>query len=312
MVPLCDTPRALCEWLARGKRVDAAALASQRRRVEERPLAYPLGVADAGLVALVAGVARIHAWTVAPAAARAELARVEHLGMASHAAAIDGATRVYVGHEPWRLREAARLEQEHEHVGAGQMLDVPDCCVEASLAIRPRSEAALLQANFGGWRGWGHALLNCCDRRVFHWVPWIPCSQRCWWSLQRAEAVRASLPQYGPYVAQVSAAADFNYFVGAVTRALAAHRLVVLPGVQLSLAGEAGEDGAVTLRRAWATAVDRHPDSPVDPDEGEAAARLLLRLQGVTRVRVEGNAVLFDERPVVRAPHACLACFSAP
>lgn len=311
MVPLCETPRALCEWLARGRRVDAGELAAKRRLVDERPLAYPLGAEDAALVAIVAGLSRLHVRTIAATAVADELKRIEHLGLVSHVAVIRGATRLFLGREPWRLREAARVEEAEEHVVGGEMYEVPQCCIDAFMAApRPRTEAAVQHANHARPRGYGYGLVNCCDRRVFHYVPWIPCGPACWASQRHAADVQGKLAAYGPFVAGLAEYAGFDAFVGEVSRALSAHRLFVLPGVQLSLQGDLKKD-AVYVRHAWATATDRHPGYALDADEGEAAARLLLRLAGVSRVWVDRQAVWFDGEVVVRAPHAFLAGYTA-
>jgi hypothetical protein len=318
MVPLIHTPRELAGLLASRHAIAADELGRLRRAVDERPLAYPLGAGQADLIAVAAGIKPVLRRTLSRADAAAEVQRYAHLGLVSHVAdppaglARHGEVFFYLGREPGRNHEAARAEQLQDDEALGRLLGYPRCCVEAFLAVpHPRTTAAVVQANFSGARRVAPAWLNCVDLRVFNYVSWIPCGPWCDRSLRYAEAVRERIASpFALFVTQSRGEAGFGYFALAVDRALAAHRLHVTPGVQLSMMGEF-TGGEVTVTHAWATARDRHPAFPADPDEAEATARLLKLVAAGRRVRVDGQAVMVDDAAVVRAPSAFVAAFTA-
>lgn len=316
MVPLIHTPRELAGLLASRHPIAADELGRLRRAVDERPLAYPLGAGQADLIAVAAGIKPVLRRTLSRADAAAEVQRYAHLGLVSHVAdppaglARHGEVFFYLGREAYRNHEAARAEQLQDDEALGWALGYPHCCVEAFLAVpHPRTTSAVVQANFSGDRRVAPGWLNCVDLRVFNYVSWIPCGPYCHHSLRYAEVVRERIAsQFAQFVTQSRGEAGFGYFVEAIDRALAAHRLHLFPGVQLSLLG-AFKAGEVTVAHAWATARDRHPAFPADPDEAEATARLLKLVAAGRRVRVAGQAVMIDGAAVVRAPSAFLAAF---
>lgn len=321
MVPLVHTPRALAELLAQRHPVAPAELAALRRAVDERTLPYPLGAGQAELIAVAAGLKPMLRQAMSRGAAAAAVQRYAHLGLAAHVVTdpanprVDhGEAMLYLGRDVRRIHEAARAEARLDDVALGQLLGFPRCCVEAFLEVRPpRTNAAVIAANFVGPRRVAPGWLNCVDLQVFHYVSWVPCGPYCSLSRRYAGAVREHIASpLANYVTQARGEAGFPYFVEAVDRALAAHRLHVFPGVQLSISGTftAGSSvGVVAVTQVWPTARDRHPEAPTDPYEAEATARLLRLVTPGRALRVRGQAVELDWDPVVRVPQAFLVAF---
>lgn len=316
MLPLLYTPQALAEFLAGRSGVSAEGLVEVRRAVGERVMAYPLGAGQADLIAVAAGLKPMLRRTLSRGEAAAEVARVAHLGLATHVTeppaglVKHGEALLYVGREMRALYEAAQAERDRDDEALGQLLGYPRCCVEAFLKVgHPRTNSAVVRANFGGRVA--PAWLNCVDLRVFNYVGWIPCGPWCSLSLRYAAAVRERIAS--PFVLFVTRArgdGGFDYFVDAVDRALAAHRLHLFPGVQLSLSGEFNS-GEVRVTHAWATARDRFPGFAADVHEAEATARLLGIIKSGARVRVDGQVVLVDGRECVRVQQPFVAGFTA-
>lgn len=97
-------------------------------------------------------------------------------------------------------------------------------------------------------------------------------------------------------------------FVGAIDGALAAHRLLILEDVQVSIDGDF--DGrAVRVARAWPTARDWHPDADLAADAREAAARLTALCEAAGVVAVEGGVLYAGGAAVLRSDDALLAPF---
>jgi hypothetical protein len=319
VLPLIRTPRDLAEALARSCAAGAEALAAARQAVQARTLAYPLGAGEAEVIAVVAGIKPMLRQTLAREQADAAVGRYAHLGLAAlvrsaadNPRARHGEGLVYLGRDARRLAEAAAAEAGEDDVALGELLGYPRCCVAAFMAAtQPRTCASVLHANWRGFRGEGAAVLNGIDLRVFHYASWQPCSPDCAPSRRYAEAVRGLV---GSSAAQVVTQArrdpGMGRFVAAIDRAQAAHRLHVLPGVQLSIAGDA-EGEAVRVRHAWATAVDRHPGFPMDADEVEATARLVLRIAAGVAVRVYGQVLEVDGVALLRAPLVFMTRFAS-
>ncbi len=317
MVPLVHTARELAEFLASRHPLEGQELAALRRSVDERPLPYPLGVGQGDVIAVAAGIKPMLRQTLAREQAAAAVRRYAHLGLAAYvvtesaeARVRHGAALLYLGRDPGRIREAARAEAAQDDDALGWLLGYPRCCVEAFLAVpQPRTNAAAVSTNFVGPRRVAPGWINCVDLQVFNYVSWVPCGPWCSLSLRYAGAVREHIASpLAQFVTQGRGEGGFPYFVEAIDVALAAHRLHVFPGVQLSLLGNF-KDGVVAVTQVWATARDRHPESPVDAHEAESTARLLRLVRVGVRVQVQGQAVLIDGAPVLRAPQPFVVAF---
>lgn len=306
--PFVHTPRDLSSLLAG----EGPPLADDD--APPRPqLAYPLGSAQADVVAMAAGIKPLSRSTLSPEQARRAIARYRHLGFRGLVAedpVNHGGARLYLGPDLARAHAAAKADAAKDDVELGRLLGYPRCCVEAFLAVaEPRTTAAVQHARFRGLRGAGHPRLNCIDLHVFHYVPWIPCSPTCALSTRYADAIARAIPTIGPRALQLRPDVDLAGFVAQIDRALAAHRLHVFADVQVSLEGTADADG-VTRARAWATALDRHPDAALSAEAREAVARLVQRVNAGQRVAVTDETLWIDGHAIARSRHMFLARFA--
>lgn len=314
-VPLVRSPRELAAHLATLAPTDPAALALDLRTAFEPRIYYPLGSAQADVVAVVAGLKPMLRSTLSHDEARRTLERYRHLGL--HGLITDedpdepvrhGEARLYLGRDRPRILAAARADAAKEDRELGQLLGYPRCCVEAFLqAPRPHTAAAVLHAAFGSVRAPAPARLNCLDLHVFHYLPWFPCGPTCELSRRYADAAARLLPNLAPRVARLRDDVDVSGFIKDVDQALAAHRLHVFSGVQLSLTGEL-VGGTIHIASVWATAADRH-HTVLPPDEQEATARLFHCVKPGCTVGVSRQTLIIDGRLIARAPHLFLALF---
>lgn len=318
-VPLVRSPRELAAHLATLAPIDPTALAAGLRTALEPRIYYPLGSAQADVVAVVAGLKPVLRSTLSHDEARRTLERYRHLGL--HGLITDedpdepvrhGEARLYLGRDRSRILAAARADAAKEDRELGQLLGYPRCCVEAFLQVlRPHTAAAVLHAAFGNIRTPAPARLNCLDLQVFHYLPWFPCGPTCELSQRYADAVARLLPTLAPRVARLRDDVDVDTFVEDIDQVLAAHRLYIFAGVQLSLTGVlVGE--VVRVTSVWATAADRHRGSIQSADEQEATVRLLHCLSPGCTITVTGHLLAVDGRPTVRSSHLFLALFEPP
>lgn len=275
-------------------------------------LKYPLGSAQADIIAMAAGLKPLMRSTLTPEQARNTMARYRHLrfhGLITNDPVRQGGVLLYLGLDRARVLAAARADAGKDDVELGRLLGYPYCCVEAFQALpQPHTAAAVLHARFRDFHGVGYYRLNCIDLHVFHYVPWLPCSPNCELSRRYADAVATSLPALASRVATVPWNVDITGFVERVDSALAAHRLHVFDGVQVSIEGRPSENG-VERETAWATAADRHPDASLSSDEGKAIACLVSRINAGWSIAVSDHTMLIDGHPVFRAHHLFLAKF---
>lgn len=295
--------------------VSEAARAAAAAAAASRPLAYPLGSGQAEELALRAGLKPLVRQLLPPSEVAVARARWERLGLAvveappslapaGRGTADRGDRRVvYAARDVAVAREAAAVEARSRHdIALGALLGYPRCCVEAFLEVPPpRRNPQSIQ------RAWRRTVasgqppaprLNVLDLSVFHYLSWFPCSFDC-------EASRA-------YADRVAALIGDRVFVARVDAALAAHRLLLLEDVQVSLAGPI-DGGAVRIERAWATARDRHPAARLEGPALDGVASLLARLTSAHTVEVvggEGAGVLrIDGQDVLSTPDVVLVPF---
>lgn len=187
-------------------------------------------------------------------------------------------TPFFVGRDAARVEEAAaieRVERGDDRV-LGTLLGFPSCCIEAFMQVpRPRGTMMLLHASNLATHGPGDYRLNVCDLRLFHFLPWIPCSFRC-------EASIAYASQLEAYVAAREPA-----FAIRTREALSAARLVLHPDVQLSMRG-ARQSNRFVIESVWPSARDHHPDVHLDADTREAVARLLVAVERASEIDLSG------------------------
>ncbi len=329
VLPLCETPHDLAAAL---DFVDAARVDAARVEARSRPLAYALGSGEADEVALYAGIKPLIRQILPRSQLAAARARFEALGLAvgvaAHRAALPSTegTVLFVGRDPRRVDEAVRCEgaPDHDHE-LGRLLGYPRCCVEAYLEIptpRRNVDAFAHAARASG--GVFAPRLNTVDLAIFHYLSWLPCSFSCALSRAFADAVADHIAtKHGQFLAGAATGATgraprascppdcrHERFVAAIDAAHAAHRLLVLEDVQVSIVG-AFDGHEVRVDRAWPTARDRHPDAGLGEIEVDAAARLVALLEARGSVSIVDGVIHAGGEPVLRAPDAMLLPFGA-
>jgi hypothetical protein len=301
---------------------DAKMLARISLEVQQPAVRYTMGSGQADEVALLAGLKPVLRQLLSPADAARARARFEGLGLAVEEISTAGTKSarigstesshlrtVFVSRDLSRVREAAALELRCDHeLALGTLLGYPRCCVEAFVEVAaPRRNPAVIVAAWLRTRTQGGRLfprLNVLDLAVFHYVSWFPCSFACSASHGHADAVAR----------RIAVGGDGRAFVASIDAALAAHRLLVLEDVQVSLTGSV-EGAVVRVERAWATARDRHPAARLGAAAIDAVSRILVRLAPGTTVAVERRrglgVLLVDGREVLASPDAALVTFGA-
>jgi hypothetical protein len=302
-----------------------------RAEADLRPIDYALGSGEADEVALFAGIKPLVRQVVPTVTLKDSRARFEALGLATawtaHRAkqATTQGTVLFVGRDPRLVREAATCEDRAEHDrDLGRLLGYPRCCVEAYLEVpsRRRNLDAIARA-FARSPSRVSPRLNCLDLAVFHYVSWLPCSFDCELSRVFADAVANHIARHhGQFVARPGQAARewgattcppgcrHERFVASLDEALAAHRLVVLQDVQVSIVGPYLQ-GEVRVRRAWPTARDRHPSALLGSEAREAVARVTALVQTRGTVSVDRGNVYIGGEAVLRSEDALLVPFGA-
>jgi hypothetical protein len=286
--------------------IDAAGVAAARDAARERPVVYPLGSGQAEEVALAAGLRPLIRQLLDARTLRQAQARFERAGLSTGVAQrVYGPTRNGWDHTPEALgagdpgsrqalfvgRDRGRIDQaiacdlaktDDADRELGRLLGYPRCCVEAFVATsRHRLNTDLYAATAERTRGASRPRLNALDLGVFHFISWNPCSFDCAWSLIYADAVAERLRR------------RYADFVARIDEALAAHRLVLLDEVQLSIRGPF--DGtSISIDEVWPTARDRHPSAALDPDALEAVARVLALARRAKRLQVTMEGLLLD------------------
>lgn len=327
--PRCEAPRDLVAAL---DFVDPTRVAAARVEAAARPLEYALGSGEADEVALYAGVKPLIRQVLAGAQLAAARARFEALGLsvgeAEHRVALPSTegTVLFIGRDPRRVREAVLCEAAPDHDRAlGRLLGYPRCCVEAYLEIPPprRNVDAFARAATASTGGFVPRL-NTVDLAVFHYVTWLPCSFSCALSKAFADAVAEHIAKkHGQFLASAGRGAALvaprsscppacrhERFVAAIDAALAAHRLLLFEGVQISITG-AFDGREVRVDHAWPTARDRHPAAALAADELEAAARLVTLIATAGTVSIVDGVLHAGGEAVLSTPEARLLPFGA-
>lgn len=286
--------------------VDAADVARARAAAAERPIPYPLGSGQAEEVALAGGLRPLVRQLLDAPSLESARARFERAGFLTGVAPrVYGPTRngwdhtseslspdapgarraLFVGRDRDRIAQAIEADLAKTDEGdreLGRLLGYPRCCVDAFVATsRHRLNTDLHAATIERTRGPARPRLNALDLAVFHFISWSPCTFDCPWSLAYADAVAERLRR------------RHAAFVARIDEALAAHRLVLLDEVQLSLRG-AFEGASVTLDEVWPTARDRHPSAALDPEAHEAVARVLALVRRARRLEVTMEGIVLD------------------
>jgi hypothetical protein len=301
--------------------IDAAELDGARAVVSERAIVYPLGSGQAEEVALAAGLRPMVRQLLDARSLASARARFERAGLRTGVAErVYGPTRngwdhtpealspgdpgarqaLFVGRDPGRIGEAIACDLAKTDEGdreLGRLLGYPRCCVEAFVGTsRHRLNTELFAAAAERTQGAPRARLNALDLGVFHFISWSPCRFDCAWSLTYADAVAARLVR------------RHAGFVARVDEALAAHRLVLLDEVQLSLRG-AFDGAGVAVDEVWPTARDRHPSAALEPEAHEAVARLLGLARRARRVAVDMEGLRLDGERIRGTQGALLVAF---
>jgi hypothetical protein len=294
-------------------RADASALA----------IAYPVGSGAAEQIAFFAGFKPLMRQLLRPDDFARTRQRYIDLGLVvEHAdhlipAGPEAVGQVlFVGRDAERVRAAVRCEARMNHgIELGRLLGYPACCIAFYEDMPlPRRNAYVHGRALARTEGRPEPRLNVLDLTLFHYVPWMPCSFTCAPSLAFANAVAMHLGKLHARVLPGHArrpcapGCAHQQFVAQVDRALAAHRLVAMEGVQVSMDGV--WDGArLQVERAWPTARDRHPGVPLDADEKEAAALLAALLEAEGVVHVDDGVLVVGGRRLVRTDDLLLAPF---
>jgi hypothetical protein len=231
---------------------------------------------------------------------------------------------LFVGRDPWHVREAVRCEAapDHDHE-LGRLLGYPRCCVEAYLEIPPprRNLDAFARASAASSGPFAHRL-NTVDLAIFHYLSWLPCSFSCAISKAFADAVADHIARkHGQFLTiggrgatlrapRVSCPPGCRHerFVAAIDATHAAHRLVVFEDVQISITGVFA-DGVVRVDRVWPTARDRHPAATLAGNALDAAARLVALIEAAGTVSIVDGVIHAGGAAVLRATDARLFPF---
>lgn len=323
--PWVRTARDVCAALPAP---DPARLAARRAQARSRHFAYPYGSGQAEEVALLAGFkpllrqflseSDIHAASLrfqqqglTVAVAEAEPRRVSRPGRFLH-----------VSRDPELARESvaadAAAETDAGRARFGRLLGYPACCVEAFVATpAPRRNTRLIAGALSRSAHWAPRL-NMLDLGVFHYLSWAPCSFACTASIAYADRVAARLVACHGRVdaaesapsASCASACPHAQFVAEVDTALAAHRLLILEDVQLSMTG-IWTQGRLEIQRVWPAACDRHPRATLAEDALEAAACVAALLDQVDTLSVVDGVLIADARPLLRATELVLVPFGA-
>ena len=323
----CSTPADLVASLPI---VDPSRVEVARALGASRPIAYALGSGESDEVALYAGIKPLLRQIVAPAMIKPTRQRFAALGLAveeaEHLVALPSTQgRVLFVARDWdRARAAAACEAAEDHdLELGQLLGYPRCCVDAYLHVPPpRSNAAAFARARASTGRRFEPRLNTLDLAVFHYLSWLPCSFSCRFALAFADAVAEHIAKrHGQFLASPEAAragrvprstcppgCRHETFVRDIDGALAAHRLLLLEDVQVSIEG-VFDGHSVAVRRAWPTARDRHPHATLEAAALEAAARLAAIIEAAGNVAVEDRTLVVGGRAIARTENAMLLPF---
>lgn len=257
--------------------------------MSKRGIFYPLGTAQAEELALVAGLKPAIRQRLSGGASDAQRRRLERLGYACHVLHKGDTHTLVAAADPARAEAVLRLdlaalrpgfegEGLDEVLEHGRLLGYPDCCARTfafSLVERGAGTLPACRAALAVTPGPLAPRLNVVEPLVFHYLPWIPCRFDCAPSLAYADHLATLIARRYPV------------FVNKVDYALAAHRLVVDDGVQLSLTGVWRGDTLV-VDRVWDTADDRRVGTPYPADRAARAADLVARIAARRLVTVDG------------------------
>lgn len=302
MNPTVDPLRVLVEAIPRASE---QARIQARADAQSRPIHYPFGSGEADEIALLAGLRPLirqllsddeislasrfteRGFVVEPAPLR-YVATCHEWEPGNDAA---GATRrpVFIARDRGRIQAAIECElvpSKESDRELGRLLGYPRCCVEAFV-----EEAKLLQnpdtirLALSRTRGSCSPRLNVLDLAVFHWISWYPCAFDCALSQRYAAAVESL------------AASGEPVFVRQIAGALARHRLMLLDGVQVSIAG-AWDGRRLAIESAWPTARDRSPRSTLSGEELAAVTALTALIRGARTLSVDGDAIVVDDATI--------------
>lgn len=174
---------------------------------------------------------------------------------------------------------------KRDHQRIGTLLGYPPCCVSAfgeAAEEQTRMERAAART-----RGPGEPWLNVLDPWIFRLVSWEPCSFQCHLSLVYTQRLEALLKPH------------FRPFLHRTREALAAARLYLSPGVQLSMEGESWDDGFLP-RYVAPTARDRDPFFVLSRSEEVAVARALREVRAAQKITTYDGQLWLDGAPWAR------------
>jgi hypothetical protein len=193
---------------------------------------------------------------------------------------------LFAGRERERVDEAAEIERAvpSRDERLGKLLGFPACCIRAFVETeRPRETMQLLHRAQAHTAGRGDALLNVTDLRVFHYLPWIPCSFRCAPAIEYATRLERYLREH------------HAMFAEQVRATLRATRLILHADVQLALRGTWNETGdTYRVERAVPAAQFHPPGVQLGADEVHAVARLLVAVERSGSIRRAGGYLAID------------------
>ncbi len=266
-----------------------------------RPLPCPVRNGEIEEMALLARLRPMIRRPLSPGQADERLLFFRQRGLAAEALPQAGGGLVLLaswGDGPLRQAIAAGGAPARERGRAlGALLGIPGCCVEAhadALADgAPR--LSLLTSALARSKTHGSPWLNTLDPALFRLVPWEPCSFTCLPSLDHAQRLVGLLKPH------------FRPFLRAIHRSLSCARLYFHDEVQLSMEGEARDDG-FWPRLVYPTARDWPPGRPLSPEAQGQVAQALGVVRQARRVSTREGLITLDGAPL--AP-GLLARFSA-
>ncbi len=261
--------------------------------VRARAVRYPLGSGQAEELALFAGLKPALRQLLRREDARRQAEVFRARGLAADVYEIPagllqgdegGWVLLLVAATQTTLVRMAQAERARDCARLGALLGFPRCCVDAFVSCpAPRDEQTLAARAARRTAGVGSPLLDALHFGVFHYVSWTPCHFRCRASLAYAEEVDTLL-------------APHRSFLDELHPALARHRLLLSPAVQLSLEATPCVGGWAiakvdpTLR--WA-----HPDVVLSASDERDTALALEVCRRASTLSVEPDgALLLDGR----------------
>lgn len=297
-----DPLRALAEAIPRAPE---RARASARAEALSRPIYYPFGSGESDEIALLAGLRPLirqllsddelsltsrflqRGFVVEPAPL--DYVRTGHGWAPGDPMPGEARQPVFIGRDRGRVLAAVECEMCQTNEAdreLGRMLGYPRCCVEAFVEnAKVRENPETIRAALARTRSVVSPRLNVLDLAVFHWVSWYPCAFDCGLSLRYADAVAAIVASREPK------------FAREIDHALGLHRLMLLDGVQMSIAG-VWDGRTLAIESVHPTSRDRNARSALSSDELAAVTAITALLRQTRTVRLAGDAIVVDDRTI--------------